>query len=66
MIRGDSFDGGHTGDPERDLAYERDYKRRGFMQKICLEFPTGFQLFVIMRKFISVVSVCLFAIGLNV
>ncbi|VDD94175.1 unnamed protein product [Enterobius vermicularis] len=29
MIRGDSFDGGHTGDPERDLAYERDYKRRG-------------------------------------
>lgn len=29
MLRGDSFEGGHTGDPERDLAYERDYKRRG-------------------------------------
>uniref|UniRef100_A0A158R4Y8 Eukaryotic translation initiation factor 3 subunit L n=1 Tax=Syphacia muris TaxID=451379 RepID=A0A158R4Y8_9BILA len=29
MLRGDSFEAGHTGDPERDLAYERDYKRRG-------------------------------------
>lgn len=24
-----SFDGGHTGDPERDLAYEREHVRRG-------------------------------------
>ncbi|VDK83300.1 unnamed protein product [Litomosoides sigmodontis] len=27
MVR-DSFDGGHTGDPERDLAYEREHVRR--------------------------------------
>ncbi|MCP9263625.1 Eukaryotic translation initiation factor 3 subunit L [Dirofilaria immitis] len=27
MVR-DSFDGGHTGDPERDLAYEREHIRR--------------------------------------
>uniref|UniRef100_A0A915PSX8 Eukaryotic translation initiation factor 3 subunit L n=1 Tax=Setaria digitata TaxID=48799 RepID=A0A915PSX8_9BILA len=27
MVR-DSFDGGHTGDPERDLAYEREHLRR--------------------------------------
>uniref|UniRef100_A0A915ATL1 Eukaryotic translation initiation factor 3 subunit L n=1 Tax=Parascaris univalens TaxID=6257 RepID=A0A915ATL1_PARUN len=29
MVRSDSFDGAHTGDPERDLAYEREHKRRG-------------------------------------
>lgn len=29
MIRTDSFEGAHTGDPERDLAYEREQKRRG-------------------------------------
>lgn len=28
MVR-DSLDGGHTGDPERDLAYEREHVRRG-------------------------------------
>ncbi|VDO33943.1 unnamed protein product, partial [Brugia timori] len=30
MVR-DSFDGGHTGDPERDLAYEREHVRRDTM-----------------------------------
>ncbi|KHN75659.1 Eukaryotic translation initiation factor 3 subunit L, partial [Toxocara canis] len=29
MVRSNSFDGAHTGDPERDLAYEREHKRRG-------------------------------------
>lgn len=29
MNRSDSFEGAHTGDPEKDLAYERDHAKRG-------------------------------------